>query len=76
MSIKTAIEISGEDLTYKDIVAIGIGDKKVALEKNSLERCKASRAFLEKAVKEKKIIYGVSTSYGPMCNKIINDRDM
>ncbi len=76
MSTKPVILISGENLTYKDIVAIGIGDKKVALEPESIKRCQASRAFLEKAVNDKKIIYGVNTSYGPMCNKIINDRDI
>lgn len=76
MNSKPVIYLTGEDLTYKDIIAIGIGDKKVALEEKSLKRCQASRDFLEKAVKDKKIIYGVVTSYGPMCNKIVNDRDI
>lgn len=73
---KPVITLSGQDLTCKDIVAIGLGEKQVNLAPESIERCKASRAFLEQAVKDKKIIYGVNTSYGPMCNKIINDRDI
>ncbi|MFH0785657.1 MAG: aromatic amino acid ammonia-lyase [Pseudomonadota bacterium] len=76
MSEKSVINLSGQDLTYQDIVAIGIGEKKVVLDRISLDRCQASRAFLEKALMDKKIIYGVNTSYGPMCNKIINDRDI
>ena len=76
MSTAPVISLSGNDLTYKQIVAIGIGDKKVALDQASMERCRASRAFLENALRDKKIIYGVNTSYGPMCNKIINDRDI
>ncbi len=76
MRTSPTVILSGNDLTYQDIVAIGIGDKKVALDQESVERCKASRAFLEKALQDKKIIYGVNTSYGPMCNKIVNDRDI
>ena len=76
MNTHPIIILSGNDLTYQDIVAIGLGDKKVSLDETSMERCKASRAFLEKALKDKKIIYGVNTSYGPMCNKIVNDRDI
>ncbi|MDK9708486.1 MAG: aromatic amino acid ammonia-lyase [Desulforhopalus sp.] len=76
MSAKPIITLSGQDLTCRDIVAIGSGDKKVSLAPESIERCKASRAFLEQAVRDQKIIYGVNTSYGPMCNKIINDRDI
>lgn len=76
MNSKQTLTLSGDDLSYKDIVAIGAGDIKVALAEDSLERCRASRRYLEQAIREKKIIYGVNTSYGPMCNKIINDRDI
>jgi len=31
MSNTSTVVLNGEDLTYADIVAIGIGDKKVAL---------------------------------------------
>ncbi len=63
--------LSGNDLTIDDIVAIGIGDKAVALDPAALERCRRSRAFLEQEVAAGRIIYGVNTSFGPMCNKII-----
>lgn len=72
MSDQPVIVLSGENLTYKDIVAIGIGDKKVALDEKALEKCRASRTFLKDAIDSQKIIYGVNTSFGPMCNKIIN----
>ncbi len=63
--------LNGNDLTIDDIVAIGIGDKAVALDPAALERCRRSRAFLEQEVAAQRIIYGVNTSFGPMCNKII-----
>lgn len=68
--------LNGNDLTVDDIVAIGIGDKGVALDPSALERCRRSRAFLEREVSARRIIYGVNTSFGPMCNKIIGDDDL
>ncbi|MBF0201745.1 MAG: aromatic amino acid lyase [Desulfamplus sp.] len=72
MDKRPAIVLTGNDLSFRDIVAIGIGDKRVELDETALERCRASRGFLDRAVKEKKVIYGVNTSFGPMCNKIID----
>jgi histidine ammonia-lyase len=68
--------LNGNDLTVDDIVAIGIGDKAVALDPSALERCRRSRAFLEQEVSARRIIYGVNTSFGPMCNKIIGDDEL
>jgi len=67
--------LNGYDLTIEDIVAVGIGDKKVSLDPQALARCKKSREFLEEEVSLNRIIYGVNTSFGPMCNKIINDEE-
>jgi histidine ammonia-lyase len=76
MSARPTIVLNGSDLTVEDIVAIGVGDKQVALDPAALQRCRASRAFLEEEVAARHIIYGVNTSYGPMCNKIINDAEI
>lgn len=70
------VTLNGNDLSVDDIVAIGTGKKSVALDKNSLQKCKASREYLMKQVNDGKIIYGVNSSYGSMCNKIINDDSM
>jgi len=74
--METPIILNGQTLTISEIVAIGIGDKKVELDENSLKKCQASRTFLEKEIANGKIIYGVNTSYGPMCNKIIANHDI
>lgn len=73
---KDKVVLNGHDLSFKEIVAVGIGDKKVELDTRALERCRASRDFLTAAIQDKKIIYGVNTSFGPMCNKIVNQREI
>ena len=72
-NVKPKVVLSGYDLTIEDIVAIGIGDKHVELDSEALNRCQQSRDFLKEEIELKRIIYGVNTSFGPMCNKIIND---
>ena len=76
MAEKSTIVLDGNSLTISDIVAIGVGDKKVALDPEALERCRASRTFLEEEIAARRIIYGVNTSFGPMCNKIIDDHEI
>ena len=70
---RPTVSLNGYDLKIEEIVAIGIGDKRVSLDDMALERCRQSRAFLSDEVGQKRIIYGVNTSFGPMCNKIIDD---
>ncbi|MCK4502548.1 MAG: aromatic amino acid lyase, partial [Desulfuromonadales bacterium] len=76
MSEQNRVVLNGNDLTIDEIVAIGVGDKQVALEPEALERCRASRQFLEDEIAAKRVIYGVNTSFGPMCNKIIDDQQI
>jgi len=71
-----AVVLSGNDLTVEEIIAIGVGDRKVALDPAAVERCRASRRFLEEQVAAKRVIYGVNTSFGPMCNKIIQNGEL
>ena len=68
--------LTGNDLTVSDIVAIGTGRAEVALDPGALERCRASRDYLAQQVEAGNIIYGVNTSFGPMCNKIISDEQI
>lgn len=76
ISRASLVSLTGHDLAVDDIVAIGEGTKTVTLDPQALERCRASRLFLEQAVAKQQVIYGVNTSYGPMCNKIISDSDI
>ncbi len=76
MTDKPVVVLNGNDLTIKDIVLIGVGDKRVELDPKALELCKASRDFIDQEIAAGRIIYGVNTSFGPMCNKIISDDEI
>lgn len=76
MSDPSPVVLDGNSLTIEDIVAVGVGDRKVELDPAALERCRASREFLAEEVSAGRVIYGVNTSFGPMCNKIITDSEI
>lgn len=76
MDNRSSVVLTGNDLTLEDIVAIGIGDKRVEIDPAALSRCRESRDFLAREVEARRVIYGVNTSFGPMCNKIIADADI
>jgi histidine ammonia-lyase len=76
MGNRPVVVLSGNDLSIEDIVAIGVGDKQIAVDPAAIARCRKSREFLKQEIDAKRIIYGVNTSFGPMCNKIINDSDI
>lgn len=76
MDQRPSVLLNGHNLTIEEIVAIGIGDKRVELDGEALKRCQESRIYLEEEIRAKRIIYGVNTSFGPMCNKIISDDEI
>jgi histidine ammonia-lyase len=72
-ALANCIVLDGNHLSPEEIVAIGRGEKTVVLDRDALQKCRASREFLFKQINAGKIIYGVNSSYGSMCNKIIPD---
>ena len=76
MSKKSVVNLDGYSLSLEDIVYIGVGDRSVQLDSAAIERCRASRKFLEEEVAKQRIIYGVNTSFGPMCGKIISNNEI
>ncbi len=73
---RPVVRLDGSNLTIDDIVAIGVGDRQVELDSDALRRCRESRVFLAEEVAARRVIYGVNTSFGPMCNKIIDDNEI
>ena len=69
MSEQNMIVLNGNDLTIDEIVAIGVGDKQVALDPQALERCGASRKFLEDEVAAAEVEHIVGGALPPPANR-------
>ncbi|MCP4083935.1 MAG: aromatic amino acid lyase [Actinomycetia bacterium] len=76
MNGRPTVVLEGEGLSIEDIITVATGSAEVALDPDALERCRASRKLLEAAVDTKRVIYGVNTSFGPLCNQIIHADDI
>ncbi len=71
-----AIMITGKNLTIEDVYQVAYGKEKVELHSDAIERIKKCRAFIEKKIEEKEIMYGVNTGIGELCEVILNDEQM
>jgi histidine ammonia-lyase len=66
------IEIDGEGLTLEQIERVAIGDGvEVALAPAARERIERSRAVVERAVEEGRVVYGVTTGFGRLADVAI-----
>jgi len=70
------ISINGEKLTIEDVVAVARHNEKVTFSREVKERVARCRRILEELVKEKKIVYGVTTGFGALGSLIILPEDV
>ncbi|XP_006013136.1 histidine ammonia-lyase-like isoform X1 [Latimeria chalumnae] len=72
---KKYISLDGNSLTPKDLVDLGKGLYKVKLTPEAESRVKQCRELLDNFVKEKRVVYGVSTGFGKFAGTVIaNDK--
>lgn len=68
--------IDGSSLTLEELVSVARRDFKIAVAPSALRNVKRARSFVKKLVSQRKIVYGVDTGVGPMCNTIIAPEKM
>ena len=75
--MKQIIEIGPDKRLTAELVKLVAEDPKieVALTKRAKNKITASRKVVEKIVKEKMVVYGVSTGFGKFKDKAINEKD-
>ncbi len=71
-----AVVITGKNLTIDDVYRVAHGKERVELHPDALGRIKKCRAFIEKKIDEKEIMYGVNTGIGELCEVILNDEQI
>lgn len=69
------VVVNGNTLTISDVVKVARGKEKVEICPLALPRIKASRDMVEKVVKEKKVVYGITTGFGKFSDVSISEED-
>ena len=69
------IKIDGKSLTIEDVIDVAQHSKKVEIDPQALPAIKKSRDFVEKILKENRIVYGITTGVGELANQLISAED-
>ncbi|HUF13137.1 MAG TPA: histidine ammonia-lyase [Longimicrobiales bacterium] len=66
------LRLTGEDLTLEDVGRVaGAAPPRVELDPAALERVRAARAVIDRAVAEQRVVYGVTTGFGALSDVVI-----
>ncbi len=71
-----AIKIMGKGLTIEDVYDVAYGKERVELHPDALERIKKCRAFLNKKLEEKEVMYGINTGIGEFSEVVLSDEQV
>jgi histidine ammonia-lyase len=75
-TLKTEIVVgSGITLTLKDVIEVSRNKAKVVLNHTSVEKMNRSRSYVEKLLREKKTVYGLTTGFGKFSDTYISSED-
>lgn len=66
-----SIRLDGENLTLDEVVSVARGVRRVELTSQAKERVRQSREMVERWVKEGRTMYGITTGFGSLQDKII-----
>jgi histidine ammonia-lyase len=63
--------LTGKNLTREDFYAVVLENRRVALDPRARRAMQRSRALVEKMIREKKVVYGVTTGFGSLSTEHI-----
>jgi histidine ammonia-lyase len=65
------IDLDGRSLTLEDVERVARGGVDVRLAEGALPRVEASRAVVDRAVAEGRVVYGITTGFGALAEVVI-----
>ena len=65
------IILDGYSLSIEDFIKVSRNFEKACLSQESIDRMNKSRAFIESAVNNREVVYGVTTGFGDLWDKFI-----
>ena len=68
--------ITGKNLTIEDLYRVAYGKENVELHPDSIEKIKKDRAFVEKRIEAREIMYGVNTGIGELSEIVLTDEQV
>ena len=68
-----AVLISGRDLTVEEVIRVCRNNEEVQLTEEAVEAVKKARAYIERKLEEKAVIYGLTTGFGKFANVVISN---
>jgi histidine ammonia-lyase len=69
------IVIDKEKITIDDVVAVSRGNVPVSVSPEGNERVEKATRLIARWVREEKVIYGITTGFGALCNVLISKAD-
>lgn len=70
-----AVLINGHDLTVEEVIRVCRNDEEVLLTDEAVAAVKKARAYIEKKLEEKAVIYGLTTGFGKFANVVISPEE-
>lgn len=62
------LEVSGQPLTLEQIASVSIGKLPTSLPDRARARIQASREVIEEVLRQNRVVYGVNTGFGKLCD--------
>src|SRR3984885_3745796 len=68
MTAPSAVQLTGNDLTFAQLYDVALHGAKVSLAADAIERMKASRAIVDRVVSSGETAYGINTGFGKLAS--------
>lgn len=72
---KKIIVLDGDHLTLEEVIAVARDNAKVTIAESAEEAVNRSREIVDNIVAEKRVVYGINTGFGSLCNVSISQED-
>ncbi|WP_027093015.1 histidine ammonia-lyase [Cohnella thermotolerans] len=69
------VNIDGHSLTLEEVVSVARHHRKVAIDERSVQAMRRTRDYVEKLLRDQKVVYGLTTGFGKFSDTYISAED-
>ncbi|GFN31413.1 histidine ammonia-lyase [Paenibacillus xylaniclasticus] len=74
-TVEHTVRINGSSLTLKDVVDVARHGWKVEIDEGSMQVMQRTREYVEKLLREQRVVYGLTTGFGKFSDTFIPEED-